>query len=125
MTQFIINFLLTLKNASSLKKEKIKIKYSKHSLELVVCLYNEGFIHSYQLKNNQILIILRYFFNKPILKNLKIISTPSKLRYLNLKALSKLSNKKTSLFFSTSKGLLTLNQCKKNKIGGILLFLVS
>lgn len=125
MTTFTVNFLLKLKNASFFKKEKILIKYSKHSLELVVCLYNEGFIHSYQIINDKIQISLRYFFNKPILKNLRILSTPSKLRYLNLKMLSKLSSKKVSLFVSTDKGVLTLNQCKKYKVGGIPLFLIN
>lgn len=125
MTTFIVNFLIKLKNASFFKKEKILVKCSKHALELVVCLYDEGFINSYQIIDDKIKVTLRYFFNKPVLKNLKILSSPSKLRYLNLKMLSKLSNKKISLFVSTNKGILTLNQCKKHKVGGTPLFLIN
>lgn len=124
MNKFIIDFLLRLKNASFFKKEYISIKYSKYSLELVVSLYNQGFLHSYHLSNNKIFITLRYFFNKPILKNLKIVSTPSKLRYINLKSLSKVSTKKLSFFISTNKGILTAQECKKQKIGGIILFII-
>jgi small subunit ribosomal protein S8 len=122
MNKSIIQFLISLKNASFLKKEYITIKYSKKMFQIVENLYSEGFIQSYKIKDDNLYILLRYFFNKPILKNLRIISTPSKFRYLNLKTIYKLPNKKSILFLSTPKGILTLSQCKLLKIGGKALF---
>lgn len=126
MNSTTINFLITLKNYSILKKEYLKYEYSKNILEITKCLYEEGFIQSFRILNSDnkifILILLRFFFNKPILKQLKIISTPSRKKYLSFKDLSKFSNKKYVFFISTSKGLLTLEECKKTALGGVLFF---
>jgi ribosomal protein S8 len=123
MNKFTIQFLINLKNNSVLKKERIIVKYSKNLLQIISCLYKEGLIQSYKILNkNYICILLRYFQNKSTFADLKIISKPSKFRHLKLKELVNLSNKKFILFFSTNKGILTLNECKKHKIGGKALF---
>jgi ribosomal protein S8 len=126
----LIKFLSKLKNASISKQEVVSIDYNKLCLGVVKLLYKEGFIQSFSIKRIsfssnvelKIFITLRYFNNKPIFKNLKIVSTPSRLNYLNIKDLSKISNKKIILILSTNKGLLTSLECKKHKIGGKLLF---
>jgi ribosomal protein S8 len=126
MTINTIRFLINLKNYSILKKEIFKQKYSKQILEIVKCLYREGFIQSFFLEQKgsdfYINILLRFFFNKPVFKNLKVLSTPSKLKVLSFKHLAKISTKKFVLFISTSEGILTLEECKKKKIGGTIFF---
>jgi ribosomal protein S8 len=96
MNKTSIDFLTSLKNASLFKKEYLIIKYSKNILDILRGLYDEGFVQSYKVINSRIFILLRYFFNKPILKKLTVVSTPSRTRYFNLKLLSKLSKQKTS-----------------------------
>ena len=126
----LIKFLSKLKNASISKQEVISTDYNNLCLAVVKLLYKEGFIQSFSIKRVsfnsnvelKIFITLRYFNNKPIFKNLRIVSTPSRLNYLNIKDLSKISNKKIVLILSTNKGLLTSLECKKHKIGGKLLF---
>ena len=76
-------------------------------------------------KRFQTIITLRYSYNKPALKSLKIISTPSHSKYLTLKDISKIQDRKNILFLSTNRGLLTGIECKKNKIGGTLLFMLN
>lgn len=128
----LIKFLSKLKNASLSKHEQVKVPYNKLYLEIVELLYKEGFIQSFfikpavsRLKNKFILFItLRYINNKTIFKNLQFISVPSNLNYLNIKSLSKISNKKIVLFLSTNKGLLTGLESKKDNIGGKLLFTI-
>jgi small subunit ribosomal protein S8 len=122
MNQYIINFLIRLKNASFSKKEYINVQYSEHMLQIIKSLYEEGFIQSFKITDKTVYVVLRYFFNKPILKNIKLVSTPSRARYLNFKSLTKLSTKKFVLYLSTDKGILTLSQCKKLKVGGVALF---
>jgi len=95
-------------------------------------LYKEGFIQSFSIeekKVNNVLkpilnINLRYFYNKPLLKELKIISTPVQLAYLSVQNLAKLPSTKHVLFLSTSKGFLTGFNCKEKNLGGLLLFRV-
>ena len=101
--------------------------------ELLKLLYKEGFIQSFNIDSTTQLkyekqfnttIFLRYFYNKPIFSNLKIVSTPSYSKYLTFKDISKIKDKKNVLFLSTNQGFLTGLDCKKNKIGGTLLFIV-
>ena len=132
MNTNIIKLLLTLKNASASRKELVLVPFNRLSIEFLKILYKEGFIQSFYIqksssflldKNYQIKVVLRFFYNKPIISNLKIISTPSFNKYLKFKDLCKLSDKKNVLFFSTSKGLLTSFDCKKQRVGGTLLFI--
>ena len=126
----LINLLSKLKNASFSKHEQLSVDYNKLCLGVVGLLYKEGFIQSFSVKcvfeglnsKLKIFITLRYFNNKSVFKNLKIVSTPSRVNFLNTKDLSKISNKKLVLFLSTSNGLLTSLECKKKNIGGKLLF---
>ena len=131
MNANLIKLILKLKNASASQKELIFNTYNVSSIELLKLLYAEGFIQSFSIqtvnekdskKNYEIKVTLRYFYNKPTFKNLKIVSSPSYTKYMGLKDLSKLSNKKRVLVLSTNKGLLTGLECKKQQVGGTLLF---
>ena len=63
------------------------------------------------------------FFNKPVLKNIKLILTQSKMRNFSLKLLSKLSKKSKSFFKSKSR--MTLYQSvKKLNLSGFALFFI-
>jgi small subunit ribosomal protein S8 len=126
MTTNTIKFLVNLKNYSILKKEIYKSPYSKQILQIVKCLYKEGFIQSFYIEHINskyfINILLRFFFNKPVFKNLKIISKPSNTKIVPFKHLARISNKKFVLFISTNQGVLTLEDCKKRGLGGSVLF---
>lgn len=126
MTIKLINLLINLKNNSLQKKEFLIFDYSVLCFKIIEILYKEGYIQSYKIlkinEKNKIFINLRYYYNKPILKNLKLVSTSSKPKFLKLNSLIKLSDKKILFVISTNKGILTLKDCKKKKIGGKILF---
>ena len=128
MNNNIIRFLVELKNASLSKKETITVEYSQLSNSLVKILYKEGFIQSFKIlkegeDTKKIVATLRYYFNKSIFNNLKVFSKPSHLRYMKFSDSCNISDKKYVCFFSTNKGILTILECKKKKIGGKLLFM--
>jgi len=123
-----IKLLLHLKNGSLSNKEKIVVNYYFKNIALLKILYKEGFIQSFKIKsdiNSKLFftIILRSYQNKAIFKHLKLISTPSLSRYFTFKDLIKLNDKRFTFFLSTDKGVLTILECKKQKLGGKLLFL--
>jgi len=131
MNIYTIKFLIKLKNAALSKKEVITTPHNKLSYDLIKCLYKEGFIQSFELneiislnleKKYEIKIILRFFYNKCLLKNIKILSTPSLIRYFTFKDVCKIQTKKLVMFLSTNKGILTSLDCKKQGLGGTLLF---
>jgi ribosomal protein S8 len=125
-----IKFLNQLKNASLVHHESVQTNSNKLIQNLMKILYKEGFILSFRTKKRENFynltseshVSLRYFYNKPIFRNLKIVSSPSRRRYFGIKSISRINSKKNLLIFSTNKGLLTLNDCKRLNIGGILLF---
>ena len=118
-----IRFLIALKNHSILKKEVLVYRYSKSIISILTVLYQEGYVQSFKILNTKfVYITLRYYFNKPILKNLKLISALSNPVYLTLKSLYNITDSKNTIFISTSKGIKTLYQCKRDKLGGESLF---
>jgi small subunit ribosomal protein S8 len=125
MNKSIANFLIKLKNSSLVNKEIINIRLENVILKIIKLLYKEGFIQSFKvnLETKNILIYLRYSFNKSILKNIKIVSLPSKQLYIKYKELTRISSKNNFILVSTSVGLKTSLECKKNHLGGKILFL--
>jgi len=127
----VIKFLNQLKNASLVHKEIINVEYNTFVLAVLKILYKEGFIQSFKIKkeiNNYqhlyfLSVSIRYYCNKPVFNNLKIISTSSRVKYLSYKSISRLNTKKANFFFSTNEGLLTGFECKQQKVGGVLLFI--
>ena len=121
-----IKFLLTLKTSSLIKKESITTLYHKNTYNLIHILYKEGLIQSFLLHNSvkktNLLVYLRYYHDKILLNSIEMISKPSLNKYLSLTDIYKLNYKKKLYFFSTSRGLKTLLECKINKLGGKLLF---
>ena len=125
MNNTISNFLIKLKNSSLVNKEVINISLENMTLKIVSILYKEGFIQSFKvnLETKTIQIYLRYSFNKSVFKNVKIISLPSRLLYVKYKELTSISSKNNFILVSTTKGLKTFLECKKNHLGGKILFL--
>lgn len=126
----IIKSLNKLKNASLSNKESICLKYNKFTLNLLKFLYEEGFVLSFIVFNDKksiyslrkIKVCLRFFYNKPVLKELKVLSSSSKASFLSHKNIVRLNSKKALYCFSTSQGVLSALTCKKRKLGGVLLF---
>jgi len=81
--------------------------------------------------NSTITVFLKYETEgiKPALRQIKFFSRPGCYRYLTFKKILPLlqaSPSTKSLFiFSTSLGVLTANECIKNRVGGLLLYYVA
>lgn len=127
MNKQLMNFIIALKNASQAGIETVDYRSSNAIVNLVRALYREGFIQSYNLykiKNiSYINVILRFYFNMPIIGKIRIISNSSNFKTLTYSELACIQIRRRVLFISTDRGILTLDECKKAKIGGVLLFL--
>jgi len=125
-----IRLLTCIKNASITNTELICVNSNKLVQSVIRILYREGLILSYKIRkkdnyiNNtsEVLVHLRYLYNRSIGENLKIISSPSRKIHISYKNITRIGAKNRIFIFSTTRGLLTLNDCKKYKVGGILLF---
>ena len=112
----------SIKNGQMAKKSVIVESRKNISESFLKILWDEGFISGYRIfasNNKKIEIFLKYTrAGKPVINSLKCLSRPGKRLYYSAKQIWKLDSSKTFIVFSTNKGLKTINQCKKDKIGG-------
>jgi small subunit ribosomal protein S8 len=84
-------------------------------------LWREGFILSYDINQNnpnKIKIYLKYHNGQPVINSIKLISRPGRKVYYSIKQIWKINSSKSLLVISTNKGLKSIDECKKLKIGG-------
>nr|YP_010134144.1 ribosomal protein S8 [Navicula veneta]QWM93634.1 ribosomal protein S8 [Navicula veneta] len=85
-------------------------------------LWDEGFIVGYKIskKNNDLIkIFLKYTYDgKPTINCMKLVTKPGRRVSYSIKQIWKIDSSKNFIIFSTNKGLKTINDCKRLKIGG-------
>lgn len=111
-----------IKNGQTAKKNII-IQTRKNICEHILkLLWDEGFISGYRisLENTQKLeVFLKYQKNgTPTINSIKTMSKPGKRLYYSAKQIWKIDSSKLFIIFSTNKGLKSITQCKKFKLGG-------
>ena len=111
-----------IKNGQMAKKSVILQTRKNICESFLKILWDEGFISGYKIltqNDKKIEIFLRYTrAGKPAIHSLKCLSKPGQRLYYSAKQIWKLDPSKIFIIFSTNKGLRTINQCKKDRIGG-------
>lgn len=110
-----------IKNGQLAKKAYIFQKKKKFCEKFLKIMWDEGFILGYKtdnLNSNKLKIFLKYKNETPVISSIKLITKPSKRVYYSVKQIWKLDSNKTFIIFSTNKGLKTIQDCKKLKLGG-------
>jgi ribosomal protein S8 len=120
------NVFNQLKTAQKLKKMTTLISYDSNSHKLISLIYNEGYIKGYTIieNNKKILIFLKYINQNPVINNIKSLSTCHKKNYIKYNNLKKKYNNNTNFIsiILTPKGLMTVKNAIKLKLGGLLLY---
>lgn len=128
MKNYFWNMLANIKNGQLAKKSFIYQKRKKICENFLKVLWDEGFILGYKISNknsNQIKIFLKYKNEEPVISSIKLITKPSRRIYYSIDQIWKLDSNKTFIIFSTNKGLKTIIDCKKLKIGGEPFFIIN
>ena len=123
LTDPMADMLTIIRNASFVKKETAEVKNSILSENVLKILKKESFIANYKLiKDNKqgiLRIYLKYLKNgTPAILGLKRISRPGLRVYKKADNLPKVYGGLGVAILSTSKGLLTDNEARDQKIGG-------
>ena len=121
------NLIACLKNGSLAKKASITHVNKKLNKKLLTILWDKGYIAGYQLnKKTTIKVFLKYTTNtrKPAFKKIYTISKPGKRIYYSAAQLWKMNSTNSFLILSTNKGLKSIDECRKLKIGGEPLIVV-
>ena len=121
--------LTMIRNANRAKKERVDVKASKMTTEVLKILRREKFIHDYRLIEDKKQGILRVYLkkaNEPVRKINQIVrvSKPSLRRYTKAHEVPKVLNGLGLCVISTPQGVLTGEDARKRTVGGEILLKV-
>ena len=123
MTDPIADMLTRIRNANVVKHETVDVPASNMTKELARILLEEGFIRGYDViedgKQGIIRIQLKYGqTGERVISGLKRISKPGMRVYADKHEVPRVLNGLGISIISTSKGILTDKQARKENVGG-------
>ena len=123
-TDPIADYLTRVRNANSAGHRVVSIPASKLKLEITKILFDQGYILSYKVEEEtvqkSIKIALKYdrLTKEPVIKKLQRISTPGLRKYASSGEIPRVLNGLGTAIVSTSHGVMTGKQAKKENVGG-------
>jgi small subunit ribosomal protein S8 len=126
MTDPIADLLTRLRNATREGHEKMEVPASRLKANVVRVLKEEGYIRNFRLHREEgfpvIKIFLKYTENgKSVIQGLRRVSRPGLRRYSGYDALPRPLSGAGIAIVSTSKGVMTGQKARANKLGGEIL----
>ena len=126
VTDTIADMLTRIRNAVSMKYTEVKVPASKQKLEIAKILKEEGFIEEFKLNKDDvqgtIVLTLKYGSKKQsVITGLKRISKPGLRVYAKNDELPRVLNGLGIAIISTSKGIMTDKEARKQNLGGEVL----
>ncbi len=123
VTDPIANMFTSIRNANAKLFESLDVPASKFKEQILEIFKKEGFIKNYnkvEEKNKKVLrIALKYGENKEkVITGIKRVSTPGLRIYKDVARIPKIRSGLGVTILSTSKGLMTGREAKKQNIGG-------
>ncbi|MDR3307010.1 MAG: 30S ribosomal protein S8 [Endomicrobium sp.] len=123
ITDPISDMFARIRNANVKLHEKVDIPSSKMKMEIAKILKEEGYIVNYKSTDDKKQGILRIYLKytasgEPVLQGIKRVSKSSLRIYKGYEDMPKTIGGLGVTLVSTSKGLMTDNQARKEKVGG-------
>jgi small subunit ribosomal protein S8 len=120
-----INLMIQIKNAQAVGKGFLKVPYSKMDKAVADILLKKGLLKKVEVKGRQPKKVMKIYVkpSRPI-KGVEFVSKPSRRIYKTCKELRPVKSGHGVLIVSTSKGILSGDEAKKEKVGGQVLFKV-
>ena len=121
----IADMLIRMVNSQKAKHETVMIPASREKESIAKILFENGFIKGYRIekdnRQNMIVVDLKYVNRDGVIKGVKRISKPGRRIYKGYKEIPKVLNGLGIAIISTSKGIMSDKNAKKNNIGGEIL----
>jgi small subunit ribosomal protein S8 len=124
MTDPIADYLTRVRNAIMAKHKVVEIPASNMKKEITKILFDKGYILSYKFEEDDkqgiIKIALKYHpvSKVPAIKSLKRVSRPGLRKYSDADNLPRVLNGMGIAILSTSRGLMTEKEARKENVGG-------
>ncbi len=117
----IADMLTIIRNGCRSRKIEVTVRYSRLKTEILRVLLEEGFINNFTLdaKKRKITIMLKYAKNgESVIRNLERISKSSRRVYVSKKEIPYVLGGLGTAILTTSSGVLSDREARKNKVGG-------
>ncbi|MDP4120893.1 MAG: 30S ribosomal protein S8 [Bacillota bacterium] len=129
ITDPIADLLTRIRNASSAKHDTVEIPASNMKKAICQILVDEGYVKNFTViedgKQGVIKVTLRYDETKsPVIRGLRRISKPGLRMYSDVEDMPKVMKGLGIAIISTSKGVMTDRQARKDNVGGEVLAFV-
>ena len=129
ITDTVADMLTRIRNANSAKHETVDIPASNMKKAIAQFLLDEGYIKSFQVlednKQGVIRIALKYGPNKSqVITGLRRVSKPGLRIYSSCEDMPRVMKGLGIAILSTSKGVMTDRQARREKVGGEVLAFV-
>ncbi len=126
ITDTIADLLTRIRNASSAKHNTVEIPASNMKKTICQILLDEGYIKHFNViedgKQGMIKVTLKYGNDKrPVITGLRRVSKPGLRIYTNVEDMPKVMKGLGIAIISTSKGVMTDRQARKENVGGEVL----
>lgn len=126
MNSLIIDLIIRIKNGYMAKKETVQVPFSKFAEAVLNKLQALKFIKSFDIEEDdkvkKILVTLLYDEGVPSVTQIEVVSRPGQRNYVSYRELKPVLSGMGYSILSTSKGIMTNKEARKNKLGGELLF---
>lgn len=118
----ISNMLTVIRNALAVGHPKVDIPFSNLKFEIAKILEREKLVEKIEKKGRKtgkfIELTLKYIEKQPALSGLKRISKPGQRIYKNFREIRPVKGGYGLAIISTSRGLMTDKEARKQKVGG-------
>jgi small subunit ribosomal protein S8 len=121
----IADFLTRIRNASRAEHEKVDIPSSKLKLRMAEILKDEGFIKNFRIiednKQGMLRVYLKYTGSEKIISGIVRVSRPGRRIYVTKDKIPTILGGMGVAILSTSHGVMTDRQVRKQHLGGEVL----
>ncbi len=126
----ISDFITRIMNAQAVGHERVSIPFSKVKMQIAQLLLEAGYLADVQRTAKKAKKVdldyldlgLKYSDNLPAISGIRIISRPSRHIYIKASEIRAVRSGHGSAVVSTSKGIMTSQQARKNGLGGEVMF---
>ena len=125
VTDTIADMLTRIRNANQMRYVEVRVPSSNIKKEIARILKEEGFIEDYKIEDENtqgtIVLTLKYKNKERVITGLRRISKPGLRVYCKSNEIPKVLNGLGIAIISTSKGIMTDKEARKENIGGEVL----